>query len=210
MHGGPVHRATPLPEELLSRPITVSGALERGLTRKRLRSGDLWMPYRGVRVPRALGWGGGLRARSGLLVCPPGTVVVGFDALAVAGLPLPVSEEELPERRLTVSAPPAVDPFESTQIAVRWAPVSRLLPRVLEDGVLRLADTDLWLHEVLGGHLPLPAAYRAQLARAVVERVGGDRKVLQAAVDRLGPVTRRAGQRLVDDALDGVCREPSA
>ncbi|MBF5082494.1 hypothetical protein [Quadrisphaera sp. INWT6] len=198
-----MHRATPLPDELLSRPFRVSEALELGLTRKRLRSADLWMPYRGVRVPRALGWDPRLRARSGLLVCPPGTLVVGLDALAVAGLPLPISEEALLERRLAVCAPPSTDPFENDQLAVRWAAVSQLLPRVLDEGVLRLADTDLWLHEVLGGRHQLTAGYRARLGRAVVERVDGDQRVLRAAVDRLGSSTRARGQRLVDEALEG-------
>jgi len=205
-----VHRATPLPAELLARPFTVSRALELGLTRKRLRSADLWMPYRGVRVPRALGWDLTLRARSGLLVCPEGTLVVGFDALAVAGLPLPVSEEVLLGRRLAICPPAATDAYENDQFAIRWPAVSLLLPRVLDDGVLRLADADLWLQEVLRHRYQLTAGYRARLGLAVVDRVGGDRRLLEAAVHRLGPSLRGTGRRLVDEAFGALSAEPSA
>ncbi len=196
-----MHRATPLPDTLLDRPFRVAEALALGMTPKRLRSNDVWAPYRGVRVRCALEWTPRLRARSGLLVCPPGTLVTGFDALAVAGLPLPFSEERLLERRLAVAAPVSTDPFTHDQLDVEWMPVPQHLPRVLDEGVLRLEDADLWLRLVLRHHLDLTASYRGRLGTALLGRWGGDPGPALTAVERLAPALRTAGRAVLAEAV---------
>ncbi|MEH3077977.1 MAG: hypothetical protein PGN11_15130 [Quadrisphaera sp.] len=207
-----MHPATPLPSALARRPFHVAEALRLGVTRKRLRSPDLWAPFTGVRVPVALGWDAPLRARAGLLVCPPGTCVAGLDAVGAAGLPLPWGSGfddlgGLSTRPLLVSPPPGrLRPWEHEGFAVDLLRMPFAVPRVAEDGVLRAADPDLWARTVASPSLPLTPrrlrSYGVALGLAVAERDGGTplREVsdaFRAAVDRLPEGLRHRGLDLL-------------
>ncbi|MBC3760135.1 hypothetical protein ACUN7V_13495 [Quadrisphaera oryzae] len=184
-----MHPASLLPPELADRPFRVSEALALGVTPKRLRSADLWAPFRGVRAPVSLGWSPLLRARAGLLVCPPGTSVVGLHAVAAAGLVLPYGfEAVLADEPLLVRVPLSTWHWNWSRVgfAVDPAPLPATVPRVTDDGARRPADAHLWARVVAW---PSPRLHRLRhrpyaltLGAQVVERLGGDLAPLQDAV----------------------------
>lgn len=148
-----------------------------GVSRKRLRSNDLWAPFTGVRVPVALGWNAKLRAQAGLLVCPPGTCVTGLHAVAAAGLPVPWGQDfndpgGLAEQPLLVAldGPRQIQPWSRRGFAADPFIMPIQVERVLVDGVRRVADPDLWARTVASPDLRIsPGRRRSYGATLAVE-----------------------------------------
>ncbi|TXR57937.1 hypothetical protein [Quadrisphaera setariae] len=207
-----MHRATPLPDELAGRPFRVDEALALGVTRKRLDSADLWAPFRGVRVPVALGWDSVLRGRAGLLVCPPGTILAGLHAVAAAGLRVPVGLPPLDLQPLLVSPPFSTRGWSRQGFAVDTALLPRRVPLTSSDGALRPSDADLWARTVAWPWLPLTPfrrrAYSAGLAIDVADRIGpGTAGALSSAFWRLPPGLRPRAQPLLELVLQDLAAD---
>lgn len=209
-----MRRAAPLPPELSGRPFTVREALALGVTPKRLRSADVWAPFRGVRVPVALGWDARLRARAGLLVCPPGTSVVGLHAVAAAGLALSHGfEAVLADEPLLVRVPLSTWHWDWSRagFAVDPVPLPVTVPRTTGDGARRPADAHLWARVVAWPsprlHPRRHRPYAITLGAQVVERHGGDPTALGEAVRALSPAVRPRVARLLELVLDDLAAD---
>lgn len=207
-----MHRATPLPPQLADRPFRVAEALALGVTAKRLRSDDLWAPFRGVRVPVAIGWSPLLRARAGLLVCPPGTSVTGLHAVAAAGLLLPHGfQAVLADEPLMVRVPLSTWHWAWSRegFAVDPVPLPVTVPRTTGDGASRPADAHLWARVVAWPsprlHPVRHRAYALRLGLDVLERLGGDERPLQDAVRALPPPVRARVAPLLVALLEQAC-----
>ncbi|MGQ7297798.1 hypothetical protein [Quadrisphaera sp. KR29] len=180
--------STPLPEEIRDRAFRVEEALALGVTRKRLRGVDLRAPFYGVRVPLSVPWGVRARARAALLVLPEGSLVVGLHAVAVAGLPAPMSWDDLVERPLEVAVPLRLrEPRPRRNLDVGVLPWRTRCRTVVDDGVPRPADEDLWAHVVGAGTPRLSPDGVLELGRAVLERGGGDPSAMREALGRVPP-----------------------
>lgn len=198
------------------RPFRVAEALALGVTRKRLGSSDLWAPFHGVRVPVALGWDPLLRATTGLMVCPAGTLLAGLHAVEVAGLRLPTGTPPLDVQPLLVSPPLAHggwlrQGWSRQGFAVDPTLLPRRVPLSTGDGALRPSDADLWARTVTWPWLPLSPfrrrAYAVGLGHDVADRLGsGTGEALQAAVGRLPRTFRERARPLLDLLLPELPR----
>lgn len=203
--------ATPLPAEVQDRPFRVSEALALGVTRKRLRSIDLRAPFYGVRVHLFVTWGIHTRAQAAMLVLPEDCLLVGLHAVAFAGLPQPLGWAGVMERPLTVAVPAGLrEPRTRTNLDVGILPWRMRCRTVVDLGVPRPADEDLWAH-VVGAGAPLLSPDRAlELGRAVLARADGDPGVLHAAPGRVPPAIALRARWHLDRLLRSGQRERDA
>jgi very-short-patch-repair endonuclease len=98
-------RPTPLPDGLRSRPFSATEALDAGVSRGRLRVGDLAHPFRGVYLPGAAKADVAVRCHALAHRLPEYAFFSSITAASLYGVPLPLRHENSDVLHVGVPAP---------------------------------------------------------------------------------------------------------